>query len=360
VTATGYIGGDPNKLDRTGYTKGDVVAADVTGALQAVPVGPDNDVLTADSVAAEGVDWQAGGGGGGSTPSNTVVTETSFGQASTAGIATTHSRGDHTHGTMAAPTPASIGAVPTTRTLTASTGLSGGGDLSADRSFAVLFGTAGGTAAEGNDTRITGAQQRSTLSAKGDLYVATASATTTREPVGADGTVLTADSAQTSGIKWATPSGGASVKITAGTPNTSGNVTPATGLPYTAIDSDISIAAVTNDYIGLMIECLLNDSGSTIIVDAASRVAAADVNYLSSGTNTPLFPGGRPGWYHTPIAANVFPGVAAEIRYRVQAGDLSGGTITLRPYATCEGTARAVFRNASFPLRVWLFNYGQG
>ena len=95
------IGGDPNKLNVGGYTKGDVLAADVSGHLQPVAVGPNADVLTADSVAAEGVDWQPGGGGGGGTPSNTVVTETSFGQASTAGIAVAYSRGDHTHGSSA-------------------------------------------------------------------------------------------------------------------------------------------------------------------------------------------------------------------------------------------------------------------
>lgn len=49
--------------------------------------------------------------------------------------------------------------VPTSRALTAGTGLTGGGDLSADRSLAVAYGTAAGTAAQGNDSRITGAEQ---------------------------------------------------------------------------------------------------------------------------------------------------------------------------------------------------------
>lgn len=49
--------------------------------------------------------------------------------------------------------------VPPTRTVTAGTGLTGGGDLSADRTFAVSYGTAAGTAAQGNDSRITGAVQ---------------------------------------------------------------------------------------------------------------------------------------------------------------------------------------------------------
>jgi hypothetical protein len=113
MAATIYIGGDPSKVNVGGYVFGDILAADVAGDLQAVPVGPDSDVLTADSGATEGVDWQAGGGGGGGgTPSNTVVTETTFGQASTAGAATAYSRGDHTHGTPSAPSvPSAAGTV---------------------------------------------------------------------------------------------------------------------------------------------------------------------------------------------------------------------------------------------------------
>jgi hypothetical protein len=42
-----------------------------------------------------------------------------------------------------------------------------------------------------------------TATTKGDLLVATASATIVRQGVGADGFILTADSTQTNGIKWA-------------------------------------------------------------------------------------------------------------------------------------------------------------
>jgi len=48
--------------------------------------------------------------------------------------------------------------VPTTRTITAGTGLAGGGDLSADRSLAVTYGTTAGTSAQGNDSRLSDAR----------------------------------------------------------------------------------------------------------------------------------------------------------------------------------------------------------
>lgn len=50
------------------------------------------------------------------------------------------------------------GFVPTSRTLTAGTGLTGGGDLTTDRSFSVDFGTTAGTVAQGDDSRINNGQ----------------------------------------------------------------------------------------------------------------------------------------------------------------------------------------------------------
>jgi len=52
------------------------------------------------------------------------------------------------------------------------------------------------------DTR----QARSTLTTKGDIYAATASGVTARLPVGTNGQVLVADSAESTGLKYITPS----------------------------------------------------------------------------------------------------------------------------------------------------------
>lgn len=98
MAAVGYTSGDPRKLNRAGYTKGDVVAADATGTLTPVPLGADTEVFTADSAEPEGVEWAPGGSGSGGTPSNTVVAETAYGQSAAAGSAGPYSRGDHTHG----------------------------------------------------------------------------------------------------------------------------------------------------------------------------------------------------------------------------------------------------------------------
>jgi hypothetical protein len=54
----------------------------------------------------------------------------------------------------------------------------------------------------------TNAIQNSIMDAKGDLIGATAADTPSRLAVGANGTVLTADSAEATGLKWATPATG--------------------------------------------------------------------------------------------------------------------------------------------------------
>jgi hypothetical protein len=58
---------------------------------------------------------------------------------------------------------------PTSRQLLAGTGLTGGGDLTVDRTLTVAYGTTAGTAAVGNDTRITGAAQTTGATFTGEV-----------------------------------------------------------------------------------------------------------------------------------------------------------------------------------------------
>lgn len=76
-------------------------------------------------------------------------------------------------------------------------------------SSAVLsVGTATNTVAAGNDSRIVGAIQGTLIPNKGDLVAGTGTGPA-RVGVGSNGQVLTADSTQTGGLKWATPASGA-------------------------------------------------------------------------------------------------------------------------------------------------------
>lgn len=71
----------------------------------------------------------------------------------------------------------------------------------------------GGNLPESRITNLTGdlgaKTDKSTLTTKGDIYAASAASTPARVGVGSDGQVLTADSTQAAGVKWASPSGGA-------------------------------------------------------------------------------------------------------------------------------------------------------
>jgi len=58
---------------------------------------------------------------------------------------------------------------------------------------------------------VEGGIQPTLLTTKGDIIVATGNATLVRQGVGTDGQVLTADSAQADGVKWATPASGSPV-----------------------------------------------------------------------------------------------------------------------------------------------------
>jgi hypothetical protein len=76
-----------------------------------------------------------------------------------------------------------------------------------------------------------GAIPKSTITTKGDLIVGTGSGTFVRQGVGADGTVLTADSAEADGVKWATPSSGGMTLIS--TTTLSGTSTTISSIPST-------------------------------------------------------------------------------------------------------------------------------
>jgi hypothetical protein len=79
------------------------------------------------------------------------------------------------------------------------------------------------------------------VDAKGDLIAATAADTVARLAVGANGTVLTADSAEATGLKWATPAAGGMTEIATGT--LSGSSTVISSIPSTYKNLQLIIRA---------------------------------------------------------------------------------------------------------------------
>jgi hypothetical protein len=69
--------------------------------------------------------------------------------------------------------------------------------------------------------------------AKGDLIAASAADTAARLAVGANGTVLTADSSETTGLKWATPASGGMTQIATGNLDTGSTATTISSIPTT-------------------------------------------------------------------------------------------------------------------------------
>jgi hypothetical protein len=169
--------------------------------------------------------------------------------AAAAGTAIELARGDHVH---AMPSAADVGAVGTATSITAGTGLAGGGDLSTSRTLDLVLsdatplavgspaaGTATsparadhvhegttlssdtpaalGTAAAGTATTAArgdhvhstdGLVLNSLVSGKGSLIAATADDTPADLPVGTDGQILYADSGETTGLRWGAPPAG--------------------------------------------------------------------------------------------------------------------------------------------------------
>ena len=93
---------------------------------------------------------------------------------------------------------------------------------------------------------LSGKTDKSTLTTKGDIYAATAASTPSRLGVGSNGQVLTADSAQSTGLRWADPSSANTHSVTTKTGN------------YTATTSDEVI--------------LVNASGGSVTITLPTAV----------------------------------------------------------------------------------------
>lgn len=121
---------------------------------------------------------------------------------------------------------------------------------------------------------------------KGDIIVATGSATLVRQGVGANGTVLTANSAQADGVEWATPSSGSETLITSGTLG-GNNQTTISSISQAYTHLRLVILNYTISSRGA-IELRLN-STNNVYGWAATNSTGSAVNWSGSGGNAGYF-----------------------------------------------------------------------
>ncbi len=335
----------------------------------------------------------------GSTPSATVVSETTYGQAATAGDDAAFARGDHSHGTPALPSTTDIGAVPTSRQVTAGTGLTGGGTLAADRSFAVSYGSSAGTAAQGNDSRLSdsrtptahasshasagsdpvspaaigaatsGHNHDASYSASGHNHSG-AYAALSHAHAGEDvtsGTVAFASLPTGTGSSQVAVGnhshggggGGSQVFVDSGfisNGSSGGDGFTSSGGDGTAVGSNLSITASAGDRLEVTLNAFRADSGGELRIDVATIISGSPNRWFSSGTATKRA-GGYGGNY---VQTGRFAPVGGPLWHTVNADDIATGQVTVSVRAITDSGGDIVVRaNDVFGARVIVKNLGQ-
>lgn len=185
---------------------------------------------------------------------------------------------------------------------------------------------------------VEGGIQPTLLTTKGDLISATAASTVARLGVGANATVLTADSTEATGLKWATPATGSTAvgatAFTSTTQNTTQNVATIINLNSEAFDTDSMHSTATNTS-RLTIP---TGKGGYYLVNVMTVIDASGndvfITILKNGTTIT----GYGQWNNNRMAASNYGGAGYVIAWGSQTYPLSAGDYIEVAVTTAKAT----------------------
>jgi hypothetical protein len=200
------------------------------------------------------------------------------------------------------------------------------------------------TAANMND--LAGTLNQLDPTAKGDIFPASSGTTLTRLAVGANGTVLTADSTTATGLKWATggSGGGKVLQVVTATLTTTASTTSST-FTDTGLSASITPSATTSRVLVIASimagvtgsassnYALFRDSTNLIVPTSPSNRTASFMQYPGDITGSTYFM--IPATYNFTDSPSSTSALTYKIRYQVS----SGGTAYINRSATDADSA---------------------